>query len=83
MQQLEEQVTDLQGQLKATKATNIKQEAAVSELLVRQKASNQGWQQEKQQLQESLSNWRQKAVDLQKEVSVFALIKQFLQRSSS
>lgn len=47
----------------------LQQEAALSELLASQKSSSSTWTEERQQLEESTSKWRQKAVQLQQEVS--------------
>lgn len=67
-EQLEGQVTDLTCQLKSAKGTGFKQEAAIAELLAKHKSNSQSWQQEKQQLQVSATQWRQRAVQLQEEV---------------
>jgi hypothetical protein len=46
----------------------LQQEAALSELVASQKSSSAAWNEERQQLEESASKWRNKAVQLQQEV---------------
>jgi hypothetical protein len=46
----------------------MQQEAGRSELLAAHKSASQSWQEERQQLTESTAKWRQKAVELQREV---------------
>lgn len=67
-EQLKDHVADLERQLKAAQVKSLKQDAAISDLLSQHKSSNQKWQQERQQLQEGSTQWRQQAVQLQQEV---------------
>lgn len=68
VEQLKGHATDLERQLQFAKATGLKQEAAIAELLSQHKSNSQSWQEEKQQLQGSATQWRHKAVQLQEEV---------------